>query len=548
MFKGYSPFGVDTEQAAAAGPEFSTEEEGYGDELYPRGAVLPGVDYQVVVGGQRDEQSYAGRGQNNTREHVLVEVVQCLRDQVRQQERHGEEEQVERAGIINTLTQHQEQNQQQWAKLPRTGSVQEMRQLQIKLQQTQTAKTVSDDINKASQEELSELKEQICLYGSAVKHGVLSVELNGGDIWENQLSDSYVDLGIKKTHWRNGRRHSTPLVEVTEPNPKLPRGKEAGAVRELRTELQRCLASLKGKRQRISKLQDQLRDSKGQVDQLQTQLGQLQTQLDQLQTQVDQDQTSNTAETRSMDSHPDVTSQKELSRLREDRQRLQECLEALEKRNVELKQREEKGKGVNSVLFRKTREMIQELDQEKQEVAQREPRTRLERLSTRAQTGLERLATREPQTGLETVGDNGSPDRSGKRLATGSQDRWKRLATGSPDPVLETVGDRDPDRSGNGWRQVSPDRSWKRLATGSPDRSGNGCDREPRPVWKRLATGSPDRSGNVGDREPNRSGHGWLKGSPDRSGNGFRNTGKECLLTVLSSSQLNTLEEKLRQT
>lgn len=58
-----------------------------------------------------------------------------------------------------------------------------------------------------SQEELSELKEQICLYESAVKHGVLSVEVNGGDIWQNQLSDSYVDLGIKKTNCKNGRLH-----------------------------------------------------------------------------------------------------------------------------------------------------------------------------------------------------------------------------------------------------------------------------------------------------------------------------------------------------
>lgn len=58
---------------------------------------------------------------------------------------------------------------------------------------------------------------------------------------------------------------STPLVEVSEPNPKLPREKEDGAVKELRAELQRCLASLKGKRQRISQLQDQLRDSQGRV-------------------------------------------------------------------------------------------------------------------------------------------------------------------------------------------------------------------------------------------------------------------------------------------
>lgn len=45
--------------------------------------------------------------------------------------------------------------------------------------------------------------------------------------------------------------------------------------------------------------------------------------------------------------------------------------QALEKKNVELKQREEKVKGANSELCTKMREMIQELDQEKQEAAQR---------------------------------------------------------------------------------------------------------------------------------------------------------------------------------
>ncbi|XP_031688855.1 centrosomal protein of 152 kDa isoform X2 [Oncorhynchus kisutch] len=323
----------------------------------------------TVVREQHDAKLLALQQRLDTCDQALEEqagVVQGLRDQVRQQDRRREEEQVERAGVINTLTQRLQESQQQCAKLLQTGSVQEMGQLQMKLQQTQSAKTMSDNMNKALQEELSELKEQICLYESVVKHGVLSVEVTGGDIWENQLSDSYVDLGIKKTRCENGQIHSTPLLGVSEPNPKLPREKEDLAVKELRAELQRCLASLKGKRQRISQLQDHLRDSQGQVNELQTQL---QTQL---QSQLDQEQTRDTAETRPMDPHPDVASQKELQ---EDRQRLQERLETLEKKNVELRQREEKVKGANSELCTKMREMIQELDQEKQEAAQRYERT-----------------------------------------------------------------------------------------------------------------------------------------------------------------------------
>lgn len=46
-------------------------------------------------------------------------------------------------------------------------------------------------------------------------------------------------------------------------------------------------------------------------------------------------------------------------------------LQVLEKRNQELKQSEEKVKAANSELCTKMREMIQELDQEKQEAAER---------------------------------------------------------------------------------------------------------------------------------------------------------------------------------
>lgn len=46
--------------------------------------------------------------------------------------------------------------------------------------------------------------------------------------------------------------------------------------------------------------------------------------------------------------------------------------QALELRNKELKQSEEKVKAANSELCMKMREMIQELDQEKQEAAERQ--------------------------------------------------------------------------------------------------------------------------------------------------------------------------------
>lgn len=54
-------------------------------------------------------------------------------------------------------------------------------------------------------EDLADLKEQITLYESAVKHGVIGLDLS--EEWENQLSDSCMDLGLKKSNRKNGLLH-----------------------------------------------------------------------------------------------------------------------------------------------------------------------------------------------------------------------------------------------------------------------------------------------------------------------------------------------------
>lgn len=58
---------------------------------------------------------------------------------------------------------------------------------------------------------------------------------------------------------------STPVLS----NSSLPKD---DLVKELKSELQRCLAQLKTKRQKVSQLQEQLRTSHNHVEQLQTQL------------------------------------------------------------------------------------------------------------------------------------------------------------------------------------------------------------------------------------------------------------------------------------
>nr|XP_055048823.1 centrosomal protein of 152 kDa isoform X1 [Misgurnus anguillicaudatus] len=326
---------------------------------------------------QHDRDTAALREQHETRLLALqqkldaqsqtleeqAEAGRRLLDQVRQLERQREEDQMDRASVINTLTQRLEESQQQCAKLLQTGSVQEMSQLQMKLQQALSARAIGEDINKALQEELTDLKEQINLYESAVKHGAFTVESNG-DL-EIQLSESCIDLGIKKSKWRNGRIHSTPrIAEIGDSG--LPKD---DVVRELKSELQRCLSHLKTKRLKISELQEELRSSQTKVEHLQTQLEQAEK------TARDSKVRESSLEKHLETPHTAVGPQKELIKLQEERQRLQDRVEALERRNQELKQSEEKVKAANSELCTKMREMIQELDQEKQEAAERYERT-----------------------------------------------------------------------------------------------------------------------------------------------------------------------------
>ncbi|KAK2917714.1 centrosomal protein of 152 kDa isoform X1 [Channa argus] len=284
-----------------------------------------------------------------------IDVGQRFQEKLKQLERQREEEQLQRAIVVNALTQRLEESQQQCAKLLQTNSVQEMSQMQIKLKQAQSAKALSENMNKVLQEDLADLKEQITLYESAVKHGVIALELSSD--WENQLSDSCVDLGLKKTSRKNGTLHSAALAHLSDS--KLPKDE---ALRLLREEMQRCLGSLKAKRQKISQLQEELQRCQSQVNELQTQL--------------DEAKLSSSVRETNQIKHLHMTgeSKKELMSLQEDKQQLQQQIELLEKRNKDLKQSEEKVRAANVELCTKMREMIRELDQEKQEAAERTER------------------------------------------------------------------------------------------------------------------------------------------------------------------------------
>ncbi|XP_061891285.1 centrosomal protein of 152 kDa [Entelurus aequoreus] len=268
-----------------------------------------------------------------------------LRDQVKQLERQREDEHLERARIVNALTQQLEESQQQSAKLLQMSPVHALSQNQTKLQQAHAAKVQSEEINRVLQEDLADMKEQITLYESAFKHGVIPLELT--DDSENQLSDSCLALGFKKNKQKNGILHSTATANFSD--------SELPKYEHLREEMQRCLAVLQAKRQKISQLQEELQQSRVREEELQT--------LSSVR-ESSQIKPTNLAE----------KDQNYLVQLKEDKQRLQDQVEVLQKKTVELKQSKEKVESTNSELCVKMRQMIQELDQEKQATAERSER------------------------------------------------------------------------------------------------------------------------------------------------------------------------------
>lgn len=74
------------------------------------------------------------------------------------------------------------------------------------------------------QEDLADLKEQIMMYESAVKHGVIGPDTS--EELENQLSDSCMDLGLKKSNRKNGLLHRYCLNTQDSHHPSLPSATE----------------------------------------------------------------------------------------------------------------------------------------------------------------------------------------------------------------------------------------------------------------------------------------------------------------------------------
>ncbi|XP_066184511.1 centrosomal protein of 152 kDa [Sylvia atricapilla] len=281
------------------------------------------------------------------------ELCKNLGEHVKQLEKLLEETKCEKTEIINRLTRSLEESQKQCANLLQTGSMQETNQLRFQLQQAQSAQMISNNMNKALQEELMELKEEIALYESAAKLGVFLNDTGGER--HVSLGDSYVELGIKKTTGKKPRFCSA--IQNRDMDKELSKDE---IIVELKAELERLLSSNKMKRNQITQLQGSLKDCQKTLEEYK-----------QLK-----------AEKASRDSEPITNLRDASDNLKEEVLRLKKANEALLQEVEahastieELKENEEKLKSLNQDLCCQMRKMVQDFDHDKQEAIDRCERT-----------------------------------------------------------------------------------------------------------------------------------------------------------------------------
>ncbi|XP_070653696.1 centrosomal protein of 152 kDa isoform X8 [Bos indicus] len=276
-----------------------------------------------------------------------------LKDQVKQLERNQEATRLEKTEIINRLTRSLEESQKQCANLLHSGSVQEVAQLQLQLQQAQKALAMSENMSKALQEELKELKDEISLYESAAKLGILPSDSEGE--LNIELTESYVDLGIKKVNWKKSKVKS--LVQQEGPDEAL--SKEE-VILKLKAEVQHLLDSNSVKRHLVSQLQSDLKNSHKKIEALQVEKEEKSTE-----TKTD------TSEKPTNQIWPDSSDMI----VKDDILQLKNEIQVLQQQNQELKETEEKLRNTNQDLCNQMRQMVQDFDRDKQEAVDRCERT-----------------------------------------------------------------------------------------------------------------------------------------------------------------------------
>ncbi|XP_032556464.1 centrosomal protein of 152 kDa isoform X2 [Chiroxiphia lanceolata] len=287
------------------------------------------------------------------------ELCKNLGDHVKQLEKRLEETKCEKTEIINRLTRSLEESQKQCANLLQTGSMQETNQLRFQLQQAQSAHMMSNDMNKALQEELMELKEEIALYESAAKLGVFLNDASGEQ--HMNLGESYVDLGIKKTTGKKPKFCSA--IQNRDMDKELSKDE---IIVELKAELERLLNSNKMKRNQITQVQNDLKDCQKTLEEYK---------LKAEKASKESEPVTNLTDTSVASPLVSDNLKEEVLRLKKANEALLQEVEAHALTIEELKESEEKLKSLNQDLCCQMRKMVQDFDHDKQEAIDRCERT-----------------------------------------------------------------------------------------------------------------------------------------------------------------------------
>ncbi|XP_062947842.1 centrosomal protein of 152 kDa isoform X2 [Cynocephalus volans] len=284
------------------------------------------------------------------------DICSNLKDHVKQLERNEEAIKLEKTEIINRLTRSLEESQQQCAHLLQSGSVQEVAQLRLQLQQAQKAHAMSENMNKALQEELTGLKHEISLYESAAKLGIPPSDSEGE--LNIELTESYVDLGIRKVNWKKSKVNSS--VQQEDPNEELLKDE---VILKLKAEVQRLLGSNSAKRHLVFQLQNELKGCHKKIEDLQVKKDE-----NSIEIEIKTDTSEKTANQLWPVSSSDVIAKDDILQLKNE-------IQVLQQQNKELKETEEKLRNTNQDLCNQMRQMVQDFDHDKQEAVDRCERT-----------------------------------------------------------------------------------------------------------------------------------------------------------------------------
>ncbi|KAK3095207.1 hypothetical protein FSP39_011518 [Pinctada imbricata] len=286
-----------------------------------------------------------------------------LKQKLSESYKEAENAQISRAETINRLTRSLEESQKQCRTLLESASNHEVSQMKIQLQQALASKKITDEMLSSYQDEVKDLKEQLNMFEAASGLGVLSRD----NTQETEgIDDSMLDLGIKKTL----------DFETPESSRTLPRSqatfdatKSHDVITGLKLELERCLLSNKEKRIQVSKLQEDLRSTKKELEEVSTRCERAEVSLKEC--------TSKLKEWEELVRSEDKVSaiearlMKDINNLKREKQVLMEDTEELKKRLEEVASNEEKLSEINNELNQQISQMVKDYDADKREALER---------------------------------------------------------------------------------------------------------------------------------------------------------------------------------